>query len=294
MTCQTGQPQGRSRRRFLQWAGAAAVSFGWASSRPARAAEPKVPASPQAPARGKTLKLGLTSYSFRQFDLDHALAMTRRVGLKHISLKSMHLPLDSQPDQIAAIADKVRQADLDFYGVGVINMHQPAEVAQAFDYARAAGVKVIIAAPTAEMLPLLEAQVKKYNIAVAIHNHGPGDKNFPTPESVYRKIQNLDRRVGLCIDIGHTVRAGADLIGSVEKYGDRLLDVHMKDVTEAAANGKEIQVGRGVIDIPGFLRALVKVKYQGVVSFEYEPDAKDPLVGLAESVGYTRGVLATL
>jgi sugar phosphate isomerase/epimerase len=183
---------------------------------------------------------------------------------------------------------------VEFYGVGVINMRKQEEVDHAFDYARAAGVKVIVAAPTAEMLPLVDEKVKKYDIAVAIHNHGPTDKHFPTPESAYQRIRGLDRRVGLCIDIGHTVRVGADLVDSVEKYGDRLLDVHMKDVTEAAPKGKEIQVGRGVIDIPGFLRALVRVKYAGVVSFEYEPDPKDPLPGLAESVGYVRGVLAVL
>ena len=285
MSQETGHNQGPSRRRFLQWAGAAATSWGGASS--ARAAA-------QEPSSGKALKLGIASYSFRQLDLDHALAMTQRVGLKHICLKSVHLPLDARPEQIAAVIEKVRQADLDLYGVGVINMQKPAEVAQAFDYARAAGVRLITIAPRAEMLPLVEEQVKKYDIAVAIHNHGPGDKHFPTPESVYQQIRDLDRRIGLCIDIGHTVRVGADLLGSVETYGDRLLDVHMKDVTEAAPKGKEIQVGRGIIDIPGFLRALVKVKYTGVVAFEYEPDPKDPLAGLAESVGYTRGVLAAL
>jgi sugar phosphate isomerase/epimerase len=275
----------------LQWTGAAAVSLGW-TSRPIRAAEQGE--SSRERSTGKDLKLGVTSYSFRGVDLDHALSMTKRVGLKRISLKSVHLPLDASPQQIEATAAKVRQAGLDFYGVGVVNMQKPAEVAQAFDYARAAGVRVIIAAPTAEMLPLVEEKVKQYDLKVAIHNHGPTDKHFPTPESVYRKIEDLDRRIGLCIDIGHTVRVGADLVRSVEKYGDRLLDVHMKDVTAAAPTGVEVPVGRGIIDIPGFLRALVKIQYPGTVSFEYEPDAQDPLPGLAESVGYTRGVLATL
>ncbi|MBV9124141.1 MAG: sugar phosphate isomerase/epimerase [Planctomycetes bacterium] len=280
-----------SRRRFLQWTGAAAVSLSWIS-RPVSAAKRGESSRKHSP--GKGLKLGVTSYSFRGVDLDHALAMTKRVGLKHISLKSVHLPLDASPEQIAATAAKVRQAGLDFYGVGVVNMQKPAEVSQAFDYAKAAGVRVIIAAPTAEMLPLVDEKVKQYDLQVAIHNHGPTDKHFPTPESVYRKIEALDRRIGLCIDIGHTVRVGADLIRSVEKYGDRLLDIHMKDVTEASPKGKEIQVGRGIIDIPGFLRALVKVHYTGVVAFEYEPEPQDPVVGLAESVGYTRGVLAML
>jgi len=148
MSQQTDHTLGRSRRRFLQWTGATAVSLGWASSQLGKAVEP-------GPTANKGLKLGITSYSFRQFDLDHTLAMTQRVGLKHISLKAFHLPLEASSDQIAAVAEKVRQANLDLYGVGVISMQQPAEVIRAFDYAKAAGVKVIIAAPNAEMLPFI-------------------------------------------------------------------------------------------------------------------------------------------
>jgi inosose dehydratase len=294
MDHETEHSSRQSRRRFFQWTGAAVVSLGWVSNCPGRPSEPGRSATSRTPSGDKALKLGLASYSFREFDLDRALAMTQRVGLKHLCLKSVHLPLDARPDQFAAVAEKVRQANLELYGVGVISMNKPTDVDRAFDYAKAAGVKVIVAAPTAEMLPFIEEKVKKFDLAVAIHNHGPGDKHFPTPESVYAKVRDLDRRIGLCIDIGHTVRGGANLLDSVEKYGDRLLDLHMKDVTEATAKGKEIQVGRGVIDIPGLLRALVKVKYQGVVSFEYEPEPKDPLAGLAESVGYVKGVLALL
>lgn len=259
-----------------------------AASRPIGAADPATSA------RHSPVRLGVTSYSFRSLSLDQALAMTRRLGLKHISLKSFHLPLESTPEQITRTAAKVRRTGLDFYGVGVISMNRPAEVTRAFAYAKAAGVRVIMAMPTADLLPLLEQNVKEHNIAVAIHNHGPQDHNFPTPASAYHAIKGLDRRIGLCIDVGHTIRAGADPVADVLKYGDRLLDMHMKDVSAAAARANEVTVGRGVLDVPGLMRALLKIKYGGVVAFEYEPDPKDPLPGLAESVGYTRGVLATL
>ena len=144
------------------------------------------------------------------------------------------------------------------------------------------------------MLPAIEQQVKKYDIAVAIHNHGPGDRRFPTPQSVYEKIGALDRRVGLCVDIGHTARSGVDLVETVNKYHDRILEMHVKDETEAAASGKCVPLGRGVIDIPGMIRALVNFGYQGMLSYEYEAEEKDPLPGLCECVGYTKGVLATL
>jgi sugar phosphate isomerase/epimerase len=151
-----------------------------------------------------------------------------------------------------------------------------------------------VVSPDAAMLPIIHEHVKKSGISVAIHNHGPGDRRFPTPQSVYEKVKPLDPRIGLCIDVGHTVRAGVDLVGAVKQCRDRLLDVHIKDVTEATAKGRCIQLGRGVIDVPVLLRTLVDLDYQGVLSYEYEADEKDPLPGLCESVGYARGVLAAL
>ncbi|HUT44934.1 MAG TPA: sugar phosphate isomerase/epimerase, partial [Sedimentisphaerales bacterium] len=135
---------------------------------------------------------------------------------------------------------------------------------------------------------------RQYDIKVAIHNHGPTDKVYPTPASVYEKIKDLDKRIGLCNDIGHTMRAGVDPAESVKKYADRLLDVHIKDVSAANKDGSAVEAGRGVIDIPKFLKTLIKIDYDGIVSFEYEKDAKDPLAGLAESVGYVKGVLAAI
>ena len=220
--------------------------------------------------------------------------MTQRVGLKYICFKSMHLPLNAKPDEIAAVVAKVKKAGLILYGGGVVSMQKKEQIDQAFEYAKAAGMKTIIAAPTVAMLPLVNEKIQQYGIAVAIHNHGPGDKIFPTPLSVYEKVKDLDRRFGLCIDIGHTVRIGADLIDSTRKCADRVLDIHIKDVTAATPKGRGIEVGRGIIDIPEFLRTLCQINFAGVVSFEYEEQPNDPLPGLAESVGYTKGVLAVI
>jgi len=242
----------------------------------------------------RRFELGLASYTLREFKLDETLAMTQRVGLKYICFKSFHLPLDSTPADIEAAVAKVREAGLTLYGGGVISMNNEAEVHRAFDYAKAAGMKVIIGVPKHELLPLVNKKVQEYDIKVAIHNHGPGDKNYPTPASAYERIKDLDRRIGLCNDIGHTRRAGVDPSVSAKKFADRLLDVHMKDVSEATEEGHGIEVGRGVIDIPKFLKTLLKIRYSGIVAFEYEKDADDPLAGLAESVGYVRGVLAAV
>lgn len=281
----------QGRRRFLQLAGAGVaaslIGTGSALGQTRRSSTRQRRIKP-------LFELGLASYTLRKFNLDQTLAMTKRVGLKNICFKSMHLELDSTPAQIEAAVAKVKEAGLNLYGGGVISMRNEDQVNQAFDYAKAAGMTVAIAAPSPEMLPLIEKKVQQYDIKVAIHNHGPGDKLFPIPSVAMEHIKNLDKRIGICHDIGHTKRYGADPIAETELCGDRLHDVHVKDVSDATAKGHAVEIGRGVIDIPRFIRTLVRMKYAGMVSFEYEKDADDPLAGLAESVGYIRGVMATV
>lgn len=239
-------------------------------------------------------QLGLASYTFREFSLEQTIDYTRRLGISKIALKSMHLPLDAPQADIQAAAKKITDAGLELYGAGVIYMKTEAEVLQAFDYAKAAGMKVIVGVPNHELLPLVEKKVKEYDIKVAIHNHGPGDDLYRSPSDVYEKVKNLDKRIGFCIDIGHVVRIGEDPSMWAEKYKDRLYDVHLKDETKAEAEGTPLEIGRGVIDIPAFLKTMVKIKYSGYLSLEYEKDGKDPLPGAAESIGYVRGVLKML
>jgi inosose dehydratase len=279
-----------SRREFLTVAAAgtaAALVTGNASG-------PRQAARAAATGRTPRFELGLASYTCRKFNLDQTLQMAKRVALKHIAFKDVHLAMNSTPEQIAEAVAKVKAAGLDLYGGGVIYMRNEQQVDQAFDYARAAGMRVIIGVPNPEMLPLVDKKVREYDIKVAIHNHGPTDKMYPIPATAYELIKNLDKRIGLCDDIGHTARAGVDVAASIEKHADRLYDIHMKDVSAATPQGGAVEVGRGVIDIPRVMQALIKIDYAGIVSFEYEKDENDPLPGLAESVGYVRGVMRVL
>lgn len=240
------------------------------------------------------LKLGLASYSLREFTQAKTIAMAKRAGLNYMCFKSMHLPLSSTVQELKAGAKKVSDAGLTLYGGGVIYMKNKSEVDQAFEYAKNAGMSVIVGVPDHNLLEYSNDKIKQYDIKVAIHNHGPGDDQYPSPESVYEKIKDLDPRFGLCMDIGHTERIGVDPTQAGEKYFSRLFDIHLKDVDKAAEDGKTVEVGRGVIDIPKFLAMLVENGYQGVVSIEYEKDAQDPMPGLSESVGYIKGCLDTM
>jgi len=143
-------------------------------------------------------------------------------------------------------------------------------------------------------IPIVDRMVKEFDIKIAIHNHGPEDKNYPTPESVAKAIERYDTRIGLCIDIDHTTRAGLDPAKEIRRYASRLYELHYKDVDKAAREGKTIEAGRGVIDLPSVLKALLDMKFQYHVALEYEKDEHDPIPGMAESIGYTRGVLTMM
>jgi len=280
---------GSSRRQFLKVAGAGAVACAAGAPRIASAA-----GSSEAAAAAVPFVLGMASYTLRQFPVDQAIEMTKRLGLTRICFKDFHLKLDATPEVIAETLAKVKAAGLDLYAGGVIYMKTEAEVDRAFAYAKAAGFKMIIGVPTYDLLPYTNRKVQEYDIPVAIHNHGPDNPLFPTPQSAYERIASLDRRLGLCMDAGHTQRSGVDPAESAEKYIDRLFDVHIKDVSASTAQGQTVEIGRGVIDIPKLLRTLKRLGFKGTLALEYEKDAKDPLPGSAESIGYLRGVIAAI
>jgi len=249
---------------------------------------------PAAKADRKKFSLGLASYTLREFSLAETLAIAKKLGLARISLKSVHLPLESADEEIRSIARKIRDEGLDLYACGVIYMTNEAEVRQAFHYAGVAGVPLIIGVPNHELLGLCRDLVRQSGIRLAVHNHGPEDKLYPTPRSVLGRIGEYGAGLGLCLDAGHAARSGIDPAQAALEAGDRLFDVHIKDVTAASAAGEPVEIGRGVVDIPRFIRALIGMNYSGTVAFEYEKDGKDPVSGLAESVGYVRGVLEML
>jgi len=280
---------GSNRRQFLKVAGAGAVACATGAPRSAFAAGVPEPAPAKVP-----FTLGMASYTLRQFPVDQAIDMTRRLGLTRICFKDFHLKLDATPEVIAETVAKVKAAGLDLYAGGVIYMKTEAEVDRAFGYAKAAGFKMIIGVPTYDLLPYTNRKVQEYDLPVAIHNHGPDNPLFPTPQSAYERIAALDRRLGLCMDVGHTQRSGVDPAESAEKYFDRLFDIHIKDVSGSDAKGQTVEIGRGVIDIPRLIRTLTRLGFKGTLALEYEKDAKDPLPGSAESIGYLKGVMAAL
>lgn len=243
------------------------------------------------PETGERFKIGMAGYTFVKFDLDKTLETMEKAGVQYLCIKDFHLPFNSTDQQIKDFHNKLKSKGVTGYAVGPIYMKTEEEVDRAFDYAQRVGVKLIVGVPTYELLPYVDKKVKEYNFNYAIHLHGPDIELFPDAEDVWNSVKDLDPRIGMCLDIGHDTRNGKDPVADLKKYQSRVFDVHIKDVTGNTKLGYSVEVGRGIIDIPAFVKMLRKVKYTGVCSLEHEKDMSNPFMGIAESIGYFRGVI---
>jgi sugar phosphate isomerase/epimerase len=281
MTTQT------SRRNFL---GAAAGAAGL-SALSAPTASAVIEAEPWG------MKLGIATYSLRSFDRATAIAMLKKLQVKYISIKDVHLKLTESAEELQQHRKEFDDAGFIVTSGGNVDMTKVVTIEDLrpkFEYAKNARLPMMVCAPTHENIRNVEALVKEYNIRIAIHNHGPEDKHFPTPQSVLEVVRKLDKRCGLCMDIGHSSRAGADIVKSVAEAGDRLFDMHVKDLADATKKESQVDIGDGVLPFPALFKQLKKMGYTGCVNMEYEINAKDPMVGMLRSLSYERGVLAGL
>jgi inosose dehydratase len=261
------------------------------------------PAAPEEADRWLGLKIGVATYTVRELPIEEAIKAVQRVGLKYISIKNVknHIDLSHTTEERKQRAQMFRDAGLVPLSVGNVGMkNDEADMRRAFEYVRDVGVPTMVCSPVRDAGDLdkwvktLDKLVKEFDIKLAIHNHGPEDKQLPSPYDVMKAVEKYDKRIGLCIDVGHTARAGVDPAESILKCRERLYDVHLKDISALGDRNTPIEGGRGILNSKSILAALLKIKYQGLVGFEYEKDAKDPVPGLAESVGYTKGLLAGL
>lgn len=277
-----------SRRSFIQSGAAAAAACAATSVVPAMGEALKETGKPG------PVRLGLCSYTFRSFSRAQLIEFMKQLNMTDLNVKDVkdHLPMDPAQQQ-QALADYAA-AGIKLHAAGAIYFPSPDEkdIRGKFEYAKRAGIKVIVAGdPTPESLKWIERFVQEYDIRIAIHNHGPEDKFFPSPFDVLKAIKDLDPRIGFCIDVGHAVRANANVVEAIHATGSRLYDMHVKDLTSYTSKESQVAVGQGVIPFREIFQALAEIKYPGYVDLEYEIHGDNPMPGTIESLAYMRGML---
>jgi sugar phosphate isomerase/epimerase len=278
-----------SRRDFVRSSALVAAAIAAPSSIAPLAEEP--PSTDEA----SPIRLGLASYTLRNFSRAQLIGFMKQLNVFELNVKDVkdHLPMDAQ-QETAALADYAA-AGIKLHAAGAIYFpkDEDADIRSKFEYCKRAGIGVIVAGdPALETLPRIEKFVEEYDIRIAIHNHGPEDKLWHSPLDVMKAVKGMDPRIGCCIDVGHTVRAGTDVVRAIQEAGPRLFNVHMKDLTNLQEKESQVAVGDGVMPVRKMFDALIATKYQGFVDLEYEIHPDDPMPGVIASFSYMRGVLA--
>jgi len=277
------------RRDFIR-SGAMAAAALAASDKFSAAGATRPPAE-----EGLPIRRGVASYTFRNFSRAQMIGFLKQLNVLALNAKDVkdHLPMDAQEEQIA-LADYAA-AGIKLHAAGTIYFpkDEDADIRSKFEYCKRAGISVIVAGdPAPETLPRIEKFVKEYDIRIAIHNHGPEDKLWHSPLDVLKAVRGMDPRMGCCIDVGHTVRAGTDVVQAIREVGARLFNIHMKDLTSFQDKESQVAVGEGIMPVKKIFEALGAIKYKGSVDLEYEIHADDPMPGVIESFAYMRSVLA--
>jgi sugar phosphate isomerase/epimerase len=241
-----------------------------------------------------SIRLAVATYSLRSFQRDLAVKMIKDLRVRYVDIKEFHLPYNDSRQQLAAGRKKFVDAGLEIVAGGNIDMksEEESELRKSFEYAKTCGMPIMVIAPSRTNLPVIEKLAKEYGIRIAIHNHGPEDKLYPTSQSVLDMVQSMDPLMGLCLDLGHEMRTGADVVKALANAGPRLFEVHIKDLRDAKDKGSQVPVGDGVMPVRAIFQQLRKMNYAGTVSLEFEIDADSPLMGMQKSFSYMRGVIA--
>ena len=279
-----------NRRNFLASAAAAsAAAATTASATPGASAAEVTTASHH----WGDIRLAVATYSLRQFSRGQAINIIKDLGIKYINVKSVHMDYELSERQLARARRQFERAGLEIVSGGNVGLRKDDDddVHYHFKYAKNAGFPVMVCAPTHKNLPIVEKYAIQYDIKVAIHNHGPEDEFYPAPSDVMKRVKDMDPRMGLCIDVGHTVRTGADILEEIEAAKDRTYDFHIKDLASFTDRRSQVDVGEGKIPVGAIFNLLKKIGYKGVVGLEYEINAAAPQTGMAKSFSYMRGVL---
>ena len=281
-----------SRRVFFKTAGLAAASLALGRS----TASATAPIPDGTIAANIPFRIGVASYSLRKLPVDGVIDAMHALQTPWLCLKSFHLPYELSPAEIKAARTRYEAAGLTIIGGGNIALRKDDDddIRMYFDYAKAAGMPVMVCSPLIAALPRIEKFVQEYDIKIAIHNHGPEDKEYPAARDALKYLEGMDPRMGVCLDIGHSTRAGADIVEEAALAGPRLFDLHLKDLKDKTDRDSQCVIGEGLLPIPALFRQLQRQGFAGCANLEYEIDADAPVPGMLRSIAYLRGVLAGL
>lgn len=240
------------------------------------------------------LKMGLQSYSLREFKAEQALQHTKALGLKFWEAYPAHVPMTAVPKQVQDHKDLLSTYGVTLMAFGVLPFDTNENAArEKFEFAKAMGIKSLSAdpKPDKETFDLLDKLCAEYDVAIAIHNHGPGHR-YNKISDVEKVVKDRHPKIGACVDTGHYLRSDEDPVEAVQRLGKRVFGCHLKDVKTIEKDGKRQKqfkiAGEGDLNVVALLKALKAMSYEYCLALEYEENAKNPLPDIEACLKHVR------
>jgi sugar phosphate isomerase/epimerase len=245
-------------------------------------------------------KIGVQTYTFKEFNFCQTLDKIDSVGVKYIECHTNMLiggGLEGKMDYKMDDATKkevlswLKKKGMKINNYGVVKLKTEKDWKQLFEFGKDMGIETFTAEPTPEFIPLISKLCDEYKINVAIHNH-PTPSYYWNPEIVLETIKGYSPRLGACADIGHWVRSGLDPVECLKKLDGHVLAMHMKDLNVAGEkSAHDLIWGNGVCNIKGVVAELKRQKFKGMITAEYEYNWFNSVPDVTASVKYLRTLL---
>jgi sugar phosphate isomerase/epimerase len=236
-------------------------------------------------------RLGAQTYTFRAFDLEQALKRMQKLGLKYGEFFSKHIPMNANAAALRAFRKICGDYGVTPWAWGVYGFTKDHDAnKKMFEFGKALDLKMISADPTPDSFDSLDKLCDEYKIAVGIHPHGPMGKGLHrwySAEVILAAVKDHHKLIGTCLDTGHLIRAAQmgkklDPAEQVKIMGARNFGLHLKDHDNTAKH--DVVFGKGSLDVKKLIAALREVKFDGMLSIEYEHNEKEPTDDVAECV----------
>jgi len=239
--------------------------------------------------------VGIQSYSLRNFNTLEAVRHIQGMGVHYAEFYGKHLAVDASDEQIADTKKLLESADITLNAHGVSGFGKNHEAnRKVFEFAKKAGFRNITANPERDSFDSLDKLVAEFDIRICIHNHGPGAL-YDKSDDTLKAVQNHDRRIGACVDCGHYIRSGENPVEVIEKLGERVYALHIKDDKfKGDKQSHNVVIGQANLDVVGVFKALKKINFpaDGSLSLEYEANPDNPIDDMKQCLAVAREAIA--
>jgi sugar phosphate isomerase/epimerase len=240
--------------------------------------------------------MGIQTYTLRNFNLADTLRHIAGLGLHYAEFFSSHLAVNADDATIKSLHADLDRAKIKIvaHGVNAFSKNHDAN-RKLFEFAKRVGFKTLTADPSPDSFDSLDKLCEEYQIRIAIHNHGPGNR-YAKLENVKKAVKDRHKLIGSCVDTGHALRSDEDPVKWVAELGPRVFGVHIKDVKEKKDRTYDVIIGSGHLDLVELFKTLRKIKFpaDGAMSLEYEANPQNPIDDVSKCLAKAAEAIAKI